>query len=54
MVNKAEQLINDVVGYLAATHEQPSDMRAWEQLLIYCPSAILLERAVKYTPKPEE
>ena len=53
-MNQTEKLLNAVVDHIAATLEQPSDMRAWEQLLIYCPSAILLERAAQYTPAPEQ
>ena len=53
-MNQTERLLNAVVDHIAATLEQPSDMRAWEQLLIYCPSAILLERAAKYTLAPEQ
>jgi len=53
-MNQTERLLNAVVDHIAATLEQPSDMRAWEQLLTYCPSAILLERAAKYMPAPPE
>jgi len=53
-MNQTERLLNAAVDHMAATLEQPSDMRAWEQLLIYCPSAILLERAAKYTPARQE
>jgi hypothetical protein len=53
-MNQTERLLNAAADHIAATLEQPSDMRAWEQLLIYCPSAILLERAAKYTPNPAQ
>jgi len=38
-MNQTERLMTDLSDHIAATLEQPSDMRAWEQLLIYCPSA---------------
>ena len=53
-MNQTERLMTDLSDHIAATLEQPSDLRSWEQLLIYCPSAILLERAAKYTPAPEQ
>jgi len=42
-MNQTERLLNAAADHIAATLEQPSDMRAWEQLLIYCPSAIQLQ-----------
>jgi len=36
-MNQTERLLNAAADHIAATLEQPSDMRAWEQLLIYCP-----------------
>jgi hypothetical protein len=53
-MNQTERLLNAAMDHIASTLEQPSDLRAWEQLLIYCPSALLLERAAKYTPVPEQ
>jgi len=53
-MNQTERLLNAAADHIAATLEQPSDMRAWEQLLIYCPSGILLEHAAKHTPAPEQ
>jgi len=53
-MNQTERLLTATADHIAATLEQPSDMRAWEQLLIYCPSGILLERAAKHTPAPEQ
>jgi len=40
-MNQTERLLTAAADHIAATLEQPSDMRAWEQLLIYCPSALL-------------
>ena len=42
-MNQTERLMTDLSDHIAATLEQPSDMRAWEQLLIYCPSAAARE-----------
>jgi len=42
-MNQTERLLNAAADHIAATLEQPSDMRAWEQLLIYCPSAAARE-----------
>jgi hypothetical protein len=36
-MNQTERLLNAAADHIAATLEQPSDMRAWEQLLIYRP-----------------
>ena len=36
-MNQTERLLNAAADHIAATLEQPSDMRAWGQLLIYCP-----------------
>ncbi len=36
-MNQTERLLNAAADHIAATLEQPSDMRAWEQLLIYYP-----------------
>lgn len=42
--NFTEKLLNDAVDHIAGTHEQPTDPRAWDQLLIYCPRDALERR----------
>jgi hypothetical protein len=43
----AERLLNDAADYIAATHVQPPDNRAWMQLLTYAPAEVLLERLIR-------
>lgn len=35
--NETERLLNTAMDHIAGTLEQPSDSRAWDHLLIYCP-----------------
>jgi hypothetical protein len=42
--NRAERLLNALVDHIAATLEQPTDMRAWDHLLVYCPPDALERR----------
>jgi hypothetical protein len=42
--NEAERLLNAATDHIAATHEQPNDLRAWHHLLIYCPRHIIEQR----------
>lgn len=42
--NFTEKLLNDAADHIAVTREQPSDPRAWDQLLIYCPREALERR----------
>lgn len=39
-----ERKMMEVADMLAATLDQPADMRAWEHLLVYCPHDILDQR----------
>lgn len=43
---RTERLLNDAADFIAATHKQPPDTRAWTQLLTYAPSDVLLERLI--------
>lgn len=42
--NKTEQLLNAAIDHIAGTLEQPTDQRAWDHLLIYCPREALERR----------
>ena len=39
--NFTEHLLNQAMDHIAGTHEQPTDPRAWDYLLTYCPLEIL-------------
>lgn len=42
--NRAERLLNEAMDHIAGTLEQPTDLRAWDHLLIYCPREALERR----------
>jgi hypothetical protein len=42
--NQAERLLNATMDHIAGTLEQPTDLRAWDHLLIYCPREVLKQR----------
>lgn len=42
--NQTERLLNAAMDHIAGTLEQPTDPRAWEHLLIYCPREALEQR----------
>lgn len=42
--NEAERLLNAAMDHIAGTLEQPTDPRAWDHLLIYCPRDALERR----------
>jgi hypothetical protein len=44
--NQTERLLNAAMDHICDTHEQPTDPRAWDHLLIYCPREILERRLV--------
>lgn len=44
MSNETERLLNAAADHIADTLQQPTDPRAWQQLLIYCPREILERR----------
>lgn len=39
--NQTERLLNSAMDHIAGSLEQPTDTRAWDHLLIYCPLEIL-------------
>lgn len=41
--NQTEHLLNEVMDHIARTGEQPADLRAWSNLLIYCPKDVLAD-----------
>ena len=43
-MNTTERLLNAAADHIAATREQPSDERAWAQLLVYCPDDLIKAR----------
>lgn len=45
--NQTERLLVAAVEYIAATLEQPTDARAWDHLLIYCPREAIEKRLEK-------
>jgi hypothetical protein len=48
---ETERLLNAAADHIAGTLEQPSDPRAWDQLLIYCPREAI-ERRLAASPGP--
>lgn len=49
--NQAERLLNAAMDHICDTHEQPTDPRAWDHLLVYAPSGQIfnaLMRRIKY------
>lgn len=46
-MNDADRLLNAAADHIAATLEQPSNYRAWDQILIYAPSGAVFNRLVK-------
>jgi hypothetical protein len=46
MRNVTEILLNKVMDHIGETLEQPTDPRAWDHLLVYCPREAL-ERRLK-------
>jgi hypothetical protein len=49
--NKTERLLNEAMDHICDTHEQPTDPRAWDHLLIYAPPGSIfnaLMRRIKY------
>lgn len=49
--NQSERLLNAAMDHICDTHEQPSDLRAWDHLLVYAPSGQLFNamlRRIKY------
>ena len=42
--NETERLLNSAMDHIADTLEQPTDPRAWDHLLIYCPRDALERR----------
>ena len=44
--NKTERLLNAATDHIGDTHEQPTDPRAWDHLLAYCPAGVLFNRLV--------
>jgi hypothetical protein len=49
--NEAERLLNAVSDHIAGTLEQPSDPRAWDTLLIYCPREAVIRRLKTLTDR---
>ena len=56
MRNQTERLLNAAMDHIAGTLEQPTDPRAWDHLLIYCPLEILeaayVRKAQRADPHP--
>ena len=49
----AEKMLNNVAEFIAATQAKP-DQRAWDQLLIYCPSEAIERRMARsIAPVPQ-
>lgn len=42
--NETERLLNAAMDHIANTHTQPTDPRAWDHLLIYCPREAIERR----------
>jgi hypothetical protein len=42
--NATEILLNKAMDHIGETLEQPTNPRAWENLLVYCPREILERR----------
>lgn len=45
--NTTEKLLNAAMDHIAGTLEQPTDIRAWDFLLIYCPVEVIERRYAK-------
>ena len=45
-----ERKLMEVADLIAATLDQPADMRAWDNLLIYCPREALDRRMMTLNP----
>jgi len=45
-----ERKMMEVADMMAATLDQPADLRAWEHLLVYCPRDILEQRLMTLNP----
>lgn len=49
--NQTEQLLNAAMDHIAATGEQPGDVRAWAHLLIYAPTETIAARMASIRDK---
>lgn len=51
--NVTERLLNEAAEWIGSTLEQPSDARAWDQLLIYAPQEAVERRMQALLAKGE-
>ena len=46
--NQTERLLNAAMDHICDTHENPTDQRAWDHLLVYCPKEAIERRMGRF------